>query len=232
MSIQITCPGCLKRFKVSDKFAGQKGPCPSCKTVIQIPKKGDEVVIHGSEEFESTGRDAKGQLIGKPIMREQTDFSPTVIAALVGGIVVLLVVTWMLGRSGTFESGLMCFVGLLVVSPPLTIGGYQFLYNSEELQPYRGKTLWIRSGICSLVYILLWGIFGYLADQFLTGEIWEWLILTAPILAAGGFVGLICFDFDYPTGFFHYSFYVIVTILLRALAGLGWIWSLPIDVGP
>ena len=69
MSIQVTCPGCLKRFSVSEKFAGQKGPCPKCKTVIEIPKLGDEVVIHGGEEFDHAGRDAHGKLIGKPILR-------------------------------------------------------------------------------------------------------------------------------------------------------------------
>lgn len=231
MSIQVVCPGCLKRFSVSEKFAGQKGPCPKCKTVIQIPTLGEEVVIHGGEDFDHAGRDTKGKLIGKPILREQSDFTPTVMATIGAGIVVTVIATWMLGRSGVFDSGLMCFVGLLVVSPPLTAGGYKFLTGSEELQPYRGRRLWLRAAICSLVYIVLWGMFDYLAEQFLTGEIWEWVVLVAPILGAGGFVGLICFDLDYSSGFLHYSFYVTVTIVLRAIAGLGWIWSIANDAG-
>ncbi|MHB8900800.1 MAG: hypothetical protein ACYC6Y_18775 [Thermoguttaceae bacterium] len=233
MSINVTCPGCLKRFTVSEKFAGQKGPCPKCKTIIQIPKLGDEVVIHGGEEFEHSGRDAQGKLIGKPILREQSEFTPTVMAILGAGILVTVVVTWILGRAGMFESRLMCLAGLMVVSPALTAGGYKFLHSSEDLQPYRGRSLWLRAVACSLAYILLWGVFGYLAEQFLTGEIWEWFVLVAPFLAAGGFVGLICFDLDYGGGFLHYSFYVAVTILLRAIAGLGWIWTLPPNsIGP
>lgn len=231
MSIQVTCPGCLKRFTVSEKYAGQKGPCPKCKSVIEIPKLGDEVVIHGGEEFGHAGRDAHGKLIGKPILREQSDFTPTVMAAIGAGTLATIIAAWIMGRADVFESSFMCFIGLFIVSPPLAVGGYKFLTSSEELQPYRGKTLWIRASICGLVYIILWGVFGYLAEQFLTGEVWEWVVLVAPILAAGGFVGLICFDLDFASGFLHYSFYVAVTILLRAIAGLGWIWSIPSDLG-
>ena len=43
MAITIVCPGCHKRFSVSDNFAGQSGPCPKCKTVIKIPEKSTEV---------------------------------------------------------------------------------------------------------------------------------------------------------------------------------------------
>ncbi len=226
MSINVTCPGCLKRFTVSEKFAGQKGPCPKCKTIIEIPKLGDEVVIHGGEEFDHAGRDAQGKLIGKPILREQSEFTPTVMAIIGAGSLVTIIVTWILGRSEVFQSSLMCFVGLLAVSPPLAAGGYKLLHGAEELQPYRGRKLWLRVAVCSLVYILFWGVFNYLGEQFLTGEIWEWFVLVAPFLAAGGFVGLICFDLDYATGFLHYGFYVAVTILLRAVAGQGWIWNI------
>ncbi len=226
MSINVTCPGCLKRFNVDDKFAGQKGPCPKCKTIIEIPKLSDEVVIHGGEEFGHAGTDAQGKAIGKPILREQSEFTPTVMAIIGAATVATVIVTWILGRSQVFDSSLMCFLGLMIVSPPLAVGGYKFLYNAEELLPYRGKWLWLRAAICSLIYVILWGVFGYLADQFLTGEVWEWIVLVAPILAAGGFVGLICFDLDYASGFLHYSFYVTVTIVLRAIAGLGWIWSI------
>lgn len=231
MSIQVTCPGCLKRFSVSEKFAGQKGPCPKCKTVIEIPKAGDEVVIHGGEEFGHAGTDAQGKAIGKPILRERSDFTPTIAAIVGAGTLVTIVVTWILGRAAVFESTLMGALGLLIVSPPLAAGGYKFLTSSEELQPYRGKKLWIRAAVCSLVYILLWGVFDYLAGAFLTGEIWEWVVLVAPILAAGGFVGLICFDLDFASGFLHYSFYVVVTIVLRWIADLGWIWNIPNDTG-
>ena len=46
MAINVICPGCHTRFKVSDKYAGVEGPCPKCKVKIKIPEKSDEVVIH------------------------------------------------------------------------------------------------------------------------------------------------------------------------------------------
>ena len=65
MPINVTCTGCHKRFTVPDKFAGQRGPCPSCKTVILIPKPEDEVVIHGGEADQVKGADGRNVL--KPL---------------------------------------------------------------------------------------------------------------------------------------------------------------------
>ena len=38
--------GLQKRYTVSEKFAGQQGPCPHCKAILTIPAKEDEVVVH------------------------------------------------------------------------------------------------------------------------------------------------------------------------------------------
>ena len=45
-------------------------------------------------------------------------------------------------------------------------------------------------------------------------------------LVAGSLASLASLDFDFGTGFIHYSFYILVTVVLRAAAGLGWIWQL------
>ena len=73
MPIQVTCPGCHARFKVSDKFAGQTGPCPKCKKPITIPKKEDEVVIHAPEAYGPKGVDGTATL--KPIERKESSAS-------------------------------------------------------------------------------------------------------------------------------------------------------------
>ena len=67
MPIQVTCPGCLSRFTVSDKYAGKKGPCPKCKKEIMVPDKAQEVVIHAPEV--SGPKDSKGVAVLKPIKR-------------------------------------------------------------------------------------------------------------------------------------------------------------------
>jgi hypothetical protein len=35
--IDIQCPGCQRKLKVADKFAGKKAKCPNCQGVIEIP---------------------------------------------------------------------------------------------------------------------------------------------------------------------------------------------------
>ena len=68
MPIKVICPGCTKRFTVSEKFAGQKGPCPHCKAEIKIPEVAEEeVVIHAPENFGP--KDAGGRAVLKPIER-------------------------------------------------------------------------------------------------------------------------------------------------------------------
>ncbi len=87
MAIQIICPGCHKRFKVSDKFAGKTGPCPQCKTSIKIPLKSEEVVVHAPEEFGPKGD--SGEAVLKPIARQETRLTAPMIAGIVGGILLV-----------------------------------------------------------------------------------------------------------------------------------------------
>ena len=60
MPISVVCPSCKARFNVSEKFAGQKGPCPKCKQPIVIPAVQEEVKVHVPEQFQSGGKDSKG----------------------------------------------------------------------------------------------------------------------------------------------------------------------------
>src|SRR5437773_10569668 len=78
MAIVVVCPTCHARFQVSEKFAGQKGPCPKCKNPINIPKLEDEVKIHAPEEFGAGGKDAKGRPVLKPIERVEAKVNPVV----------------------------------------------------------------------------------------------------------------------------------------------------------
>src|SRR5258708_9739278 len=83
MPIQVTCPGCLKRFSVADKFAGQKGPCPKCKQIITIPKKQDEVIIHAPDHSETGHVDASGRNVLKNYKRMDTKFQPLLFTAVI-----------------------------------------------------------------------------------------------------------------------------------------------------
>ena len=227
MAIQITCPGCLKRFQVSDKFAGKKGPCPSCKTEIQIPRADQKVVIQEPDEFVSGGKSVAGRPDIKPIARRETKVKPIVIVAIAAAALAVFIVALLLGRAGTLQDNmLLTAIGLLAVSPPIAVAGYVFLQNDEDLEPYRGKKLYLRAAICGVIYTILWGVFLHVAGIFMTGDLWEWIVV-APFFVGGAMAALACLDLDFAGGFLHFTFYMLLTILLRWAVGSGWIWNLP-----
>jgi hypothetical protein len=232
MSIIVVCPGCLKSFKVSDKFAGKTGPCPNCKRTLQVPTKEQEVKVHAPEAFAGGGKSTSGKLVTKPLAYIPVKLHPVTTTLIVMGALLVLVVTWFCGRLGLFESGklfdvpIAAIIGLLLVSPPLTIAAYEML-RDEELEPYRGKALYLRACGCGLAYAALWGIFALLASRgVLIGEWWNWIIVLLPFVGIGGLAGMGAFDMEYGDAAFLYCFYLLATGLLRWVAGMKWIWDL------
>jgi hypothetical protein len=230
MSILVICPGCKKQFQVSEQFAGKSGPCPQCKATIKVPKKEEQVIVHTPEQFGSGGRGASGKLALKPIARLESRLRGRTIALIAGAVVLVLALAWIGGQKGFFVDHLFVSVlGLLLISPALVIGGYQFLGGSEELERLRGKTLYLRAGICALAYVVLWGLFlfvlGYVAGPIHDGEIWIWFFVAPPFFVVGSLAALSALDLDFSTGFFHYAFYVLAIMLLRWAAGMPSVWS-------
>ena len=230
MSILVICPGCKKQFQVSEQFAGKSGPCPQCKTVIKIPTKEEQVVVHTPEQFGSGGRGASGKLALKPIARLDTRLRGRTLALIAAAAVLVVAVAWIGGQKGLFVNHpAVAVLGLLLISPALAIGGYQVLNSSEELERYRGKKLYLRAGICALAYVVLWGLFlfvlGYVSEPIRDGEIWVWFFVAPPFFVVGSLVALATLDFDFGTGFLHYTFYVLVIMLLRWAAGMSSVWS-------
>jgi len=234
MSILVVCPGCRKRYTVSDQFAGKSGPCPNCKTTIKIPKKSEEVVIHAPREFERGGRGVTGRLIFRPIRRQEVKLTPVAVVSVVGLTLLVLICAWMLGRSGVLEGNLpFSAVALLVVSFPLAAGGYWFLHHDEELAPYRGRQLYLRAAICALVYVILWGAYTYAAQRYLPGAMEFFTFVALGLLVIpGALAAHACLDLEAENAVLHYCFYLLVTIVLRWLAGFDWAWNIPQRPGP
>lgn len=226
MSIPVVCPGCRKRYQVSEKFAGNTGPCPNCKYLIKVPDKSGEVKILTPEQFEKGGRSSTGKLVLKPIPREENKFDPLLAAGVACATGTIFAAAWLGGKVGLFKDNIFtAILGLVLISPQLALAAYTFLYD-EELEPYRGKSLFIRSALCGLLYALLWGVFAYVSDIPLSGEVWNWLFIAPPFFAAGAMVAVTTLDLEYGTGFFHYSFYIFTIIILRWTAGMDWIWNM------
>lgn len=221
MSILIICPGCRAQFRVGDQNAGKQGPCPKCKTLITVPKP-EEVKIHVPEEYSSGGKTASGKLVTKPISREKTQLSPMVAVGIAGGALFVLVVAWLLGN--VWANNLVAAgAGTLAISFPLVLGAYIVLRN-DELEPYRGAGLWIRVAICAVVYALLWAGFVFVPGDFREQGMY-WLFIAPPFLIVGTAAAWATLDLSPENAALHYTFYVLMTLLLRWLAGMPAVWS-------
>ncbi|HVX11459.1 MAG TPA: hypothetical protein VHC22_09780 [Pirellulales bacterium] len=242
MPILVVCPSCKTSFKVSDQFAGKQGPCPKCKTPIKIPKpeptpaasaKSDgktdpkkaapppvEVKIH---EPDAVGpKTSTGRPVVKPILRKETKVQAVPIVIIAGATLLAFAAAWLLRKPLGQQVGLRA-VGLLFLSPPLVFGGYWFLQN-DELEPYRGRSLLLRSLLCAGVYAALWG--GYLllpADA--AGAAWNWIYLAPPFFLIGAGAAFATLDLEVESAFFHYCFYVLVTLALGFVAHLHMPWQ-------
>jgi hypothetical protein len=217
MPINVVCPGCKKRFKVSDKYAGQKGPCPKCKTEITIPSLDEQVVVHAPED--AGPKDSKGRSLVQPILREETEFSLTMAIGIGTAILASIVVAAILRSYDGDVPYLIRALGLILLAPPLVLGGYSFLRDSE-LEPYQGQELWIRVAACSAAYAAIWGVYAWIRyvlelDQM---EIWQLAVVAVASIAAGGFAAFASFELDFLVGTMHYGLYLIVTIMLAYIA--------------
>lgn len=227
MAIFVVCPGCRTRFNVSDKFAGKSGPCPKCKTVIQIPKLTEQLVIHEPEQFASGGRTQTGKLATKPIARPRLEVNAVAAAAVIGVILVVAVGTFVLGRASAFENPIVRILGLVLVTPALAAGGYAFLHSEDDLFPLQGRRLYVRAILCAACYLGIWAGFEGMRGFLITPETWTWVVFASPLFVLGGFVAYLTMDLDYGNGLLHFAFFVLVTVLLRWAANLGWIWDIP-----
>ncbi len=222
MPIQVTCPGCLKRFQVNDKFAGKTGPCPNCSKPITIPSKSEEVVIHSPED--AGPKDAKGRPVFKPIKREETKISlPVGLAA--GGISLVCLVVSLAVRFTTDSppTGLLV-LGAIFLAPPLVLVGYWFL-RDDELDGYHGKELIIRTAILSLIFVITWGIYAtipmYVGSYKSLAEIdMLSLALVVPaMIAIGAVASILTMELEGMQGLLHYLLYFAVTLILALVMG-------------
>lgn len=223
MKIAVTCPGCLTRFEVSEKFAGKKGPCPKCRKEIQVPEATEQVVIHAPE---TTGpKDAKGSPVLKPLRRIETNFSWPIAIGIAVSSLVLLGIAIMIRSSGNEPSTAILTIAAFLLGPALAFGGYLFLRESE-LQGFSGRELLVRAAICGMVYAITWGIYWlipkYLMDQGTLGEtslIMASIMLIVMIII-GSIAAVLALELETGAAVFHYLLYLTATIILAVVSGL------------
>jgi hypothetical protein len=225
MAIVVVCPGCRKSYEVSDKFAGKSGPCPKCKQILQVPALSEQVQVHTPTEFASGGRNASGKLDLKPITHTDAKLQPLATTIIVAAALATLFAAWAGGNRGMFDAFWASAVSLFVVSPPLVVAAYAIVRN-DELEPYRGKSLCFRAAVCAGGYVVLWGLFSWLAAHgVITGDVWVWVFVGPSFLAVGGLVAMATLDLAFGDALFHYGFYILATVILRWAAGMKWVWD-------
>jgi len=227
MPIQVTCPGCLKRFSVSEKFAGQQSPCPKCKALITIPKPEEEVVIHAPAQSEAGAVSAGGIPPLKTSRKKDAKFRPIVFAVVLGVVLVIVLLAALL-RGAIFENWLVPPIATVLLGPPCAWAGYIFLRDAE-LEPYRGVELWIRVTVCGLVFALLWGVYLFIGEQLFADKVfqttlelqtYQMFIVVAIVLGLGTFAGYVAFDLEPISAFFNFALFFTITILLRFVVDL------------
>lgn len=216
-TIRVTCPGCHTRFNVSDKFAGKEGPCPKCKKTITIPAKEEEVVIH---EQDTGPKDSSGKKLSKPIARAETNLSSVHLVLIIGSILLFFVGALMLRFIGLDEGtqNILLYVGAVIVAIPAAYAAYTFLRN-QDAGSFLGSDLWMRVGVCGLIYAALWlfmPLFGYMFPGSEMGSIFA----IAGMIAAGAAVGMLALDLDYLMGILHYGMYLGCCLIGRLLVGI------------
>ena len=220
MPINVTCTGCHKRFTVPDKFAGQRGPCPGCKTVILIPKPEDEVVIHGGEADQVKGAD--GRKVLKPLSRTSLRLSRMQLFSIGGGILFVLLISlsmrFLVEDPDKFPIPLLV-VGAALLALPVSLGGYIFLQN-DELGSFPFGTLLVRAGICAVAYISLWGVYAFLPSFMdMNDSSIAHLGTAALCLLMGAIAPWAALDFEYGDALMHCGFYIVVSVALCWIMG-------------
>ncbi len=223
MPIQVTCPGCLSRFTVSEKFAGKKGPCPKCKKEITIPDASQEVVIHAPEVEGPT--DSQGKAVLKPIRREYVALSKAAWGGIIGGVVLVLVgaVVLRIVSNGS-PNGFVLALGAILIAPPLIVAGYGFLRDSE-LEGYTGKEMLVRTTICSAIFAITWGLYALISRYFenptlADTPLTQMSVLMVAMVVIGTFASLMSLELEFGQAVLHYLLYLVVTLILCAIVGL------------
>jgi hypothetical protein len=105
------------------------------------------------------------------------------------------------------------------------LAGYTFL-RDDELEPYRGRALFVRATLCGLAYAALWGAYAPLpAYGIITGEAWQWVFIAPVFVSMGAGVAFATLDLEFGNAAMHYLFFVLVTMLLRFALGLPALWA-------
>ncbi len=213
----------MKRFQVSDKFAGKTGPCPNCKKKIKVPDKDEQVVIHTPDD--GAPKDSTGQSVLKPIVREETDVTRKglfiSIGAVLAAVAVAVALRMMYGGAPVWAQ----WAAAILLAPPLVSYGYKFVHD-QELAPYVGPELRNRVLVLSAILASLWLIYAFVPsyvmnlDKASEMSYMVFGITLAVMVTAGAIASVATFELEFINGLAHAGLYLIVMLALAVISGV------------
>ncbi|MDR2169600.1 MAG: hypothetical protein LBP59_05615 [Planctomycetaceae bacterium] len=223
----------MKRFKVSDKFAGMNGPCPNCKTIISIPKA--SIKIHGDDEIETgkntaeknnTGKSGTGRPVLKPISRLDLGFdvkeAKRYFLITLGVFLFAFLIGFIVPRGLILN--IIGVIGLCAIAFPISLFGYQLLRDKEELFMLTGSDLYKTTGTCAVIYAAIWISFEIFVWYMRADYIFVWVYF----FAFGVFAALLAhavLDITFGNSALHFLIFSFIVLLLRGITNIGWLWN-------
>jgi hypothetical protein len=225
MAIRVICSGCMTSFEVGDQFAGQKGPCPKCGHIIEIPKV--QVVVHAPDEVVQDGKTTRVGKETRPIEQKRFEFSTTGLLLSLLGILLVFGAAFGVGLAkSAVLSGIVGAVAVFAIAFPIARFGYMLVRDADDLEKLEGSELTQKSLFAALVFGGSWIVFelfvAFLGSQGLTAA-----LLLIPVAIVGSFGALIFFDCNFGKALLVYAVFAACVIFGRGLLFQpnGWIWE-------
>ena len=225
MAIRVLCSGCMTSFEVGDQFAGQKGPCPKCGHIIEIPKV--QVVVHAPDEVVQDGKTTRVGKETRPIEQKRFEFSTQGLLLSLLGILLVFGAAFGVGLvKSAVLSGIVGAVAVFGIAFPIARFGYMLIRDADDLEKLDGSELTQKSLFTALVFGGSWIVFelfvAFLGSQGLTAA-----LLLIPVAIVGSFGALIFFDCNFGKALLVYAVFAACAIFGRGLLFQpnGWIWE-------
>ena len=215
----------MTSFEVGDQFAGQKGPCPKCGHIIEIPKV--QVVVHAPDEVVQDGKTTRVGKETRPIEQKRFEFSTKgLLLALLGSLLVFGAAFGVGLAKSAVLSGIVGAVAVFGIAFPIARFGYMLIRDADDLEKLEGSELAQKSLFAALVFGASWIVFelfvAFLGNQGLTAA-----LLLIPVAIVGSFGALIFFDCNFGKALLVYAVFAACAIFGRGLLFQpnGWIWE-------
>lgn len=215
----------MTSFEVGDQFAGQKGPCPKCGHIIEIPKV--QVVVHAPDEVVQDGKTTRVGKETRPIEQKRFEFSTTGLLLSLLGILLVFGAAFGVGLAkSAVLSGIVGAVAVFAIAFPIARFGYMLVRDADDLEKLEGSELTQKSLFAALVFGGSWIVFelfvAFLGSQGLTAA-----LLLIPVAIVGSFGALIFFDCNFGKALLVYAVFAACAVFGRGLLFQpnGWIWE-------